>query len=919
MAATSGSPIKDILARAGIEYARGKKMVCPQCKERKVTASPKGIAKCWGCGAFWTESTEETSPDSDWAIYLLTKIASKCQTHLLGCIEALDYLDHRQIPINDKRWLLDQDIAAVPPGLKISNWVAMADALLKTAISSQQAIMKKIMQKVLDEHKNSKVYKDALKNCTAMQDKLDRETEEFEHLTQHILPLLLNPKWHNAMVYIYRDQDGQPCSLNIRQFATEPGERTVMRIQPRSGHRGCFGVDNAQYAAGAGWPKGFPALTIVEGEHNLLALQVAVERWGLDYFIPAIAVGGKNGADIACIASLAKGTEPLVVFDNDKLNPETGRPGGYELVDAVADQMYCLATTTPTKDMDDYLVAEPGIMPAKLLRDVFDRAIRVPINIDTVRTMVHDCLCSDEFESNARELVVTDIIVRDAMRRTQLFNVDGYALLLQQAGDGTADYVPVRKGNASLHCFLRGYGIAKPDWIDAVGRALNIVAMKLDTPRKTLHSISAWVHGRLYVNCYEGSMVRISVEDGKIVLDRVPTGQDGVLMHRYAHSFTDTEAKARPWLDPEFDLDSVDPGALLHDPDSMLEKGILDRVTYTESPAHYKQLLKCWILSLFFATTQKSKPVVMFEGNAGGGKSSVGTATGNVLIGERFTVTNAPQKGKELAELMTGQPLVVFDEWSSIPKEVEKELKSLTTGGTFKTRELYTTSTVVELSCDAAVMMTTNANPNKQVAISRRFIVVPVAARQTAAGDEVYSSTGECLLPSLMAIRGEIWMELLADLSGCVLALHNTDPTTKTSFSMADFGVFVMRIANHEGWGDMARKMFIAVEKKQEQQTIESQPLAALIPEYFSCCANHEGRFFSAREWCAHFHSVIPDTDVELRRKVTANYVGYVFKVHADIYTRQFGLELGEDAHTKIKLYGLRLPRREPGVTQEAA
>jgi hypothetical protein len=64
---------------------------------------------------------------------------------------------------------------------------------------------------------------------------------------------------------------------------------------------------------------------------------------------------------------------------------------------------------------------------------------------------------------------------------------------------------------------------------------------------------------------------------------------------------------------------------------------------------------------------------------------------------------------------------VVFDEWSQIPKGVEKELKSLTTGGTFKTRELYTTSTVVELSCDAAVMMTTNANPTREVANSRRL------------------------------------------------------------------------------------------------------------------------------------------------------------------------------------------------------
>jgi hypothetical protein len=907
--AVAVSPIYDVLARAGIEFARGK-MVCSECKERKVTASEsKGIAKCWGCGASWTEVAGAIHLDSDWGSYLITKIASRCQDYLSKSIEVQDYLDHRRIPTNNKRWLEDQDIGAVPPLLQIKDIVLAASTLFQEAINRMEAERKELEPEATKGTKAVKAKAETERFL--LQIKIERETSEFQHCTEKILPLLQNPKWHNAMVYIYRDQNGEPCSLNIRQFSTEPGDRTVMRVQPHAGRRGCFGVGNAQYSPGAAWPKDFPRLIIVEGEHNLLSLQAASEQWGLDYFIPAMAVGGKDGADIDCIAALAGGDEALVIYDNDKPNPLTGKPGGYELVAAVAEQMYCRAATTPTKDLDDYIVAAPGLTPEKFFRDVLLRMKRVPINIETVAAQVKLWL-GIKIEANAREIAVTNIVVADAIRRTQLYNVGGYALLLQPAGDVTAEYVLVREGDASLHDFLRQYGIAKPAWVAACAMAINAEAARLSTPRRTLHSISAWVNGALYVNCYEGSMLRISVVAGKIAIDRVATGQDGVLMHVYAHSLTDTEAKTRPWLDPDFDLQSVTPGALRHDPESLLERGILGRVLYTEHPTHYKQLLKCWILSTFFATTQRSKPVPMLEGNGGGGKTSVGVALGNVLIGPSFTQTNAPATGKELAELMTGRPFVVFDEWSQIPKGVEKEFKSLTTGGTFKTRELYTTSTVVELSCDAAVMTTTNANPTREVATSRRFMVVPVAPRQLAAGEKVYSSTGEFLLPELMAIRSVIWTELLADLSACVLALHATDPATKTSFSMADFGVWVQRIADHEGWGDAAHQMFTAVEKKQEQQTIETQPLAELLPEYFRSCPTHQGKFFTAREWCAHFQSVIPETDGELRRKVTANYVRYIFKIHADLYRRRFGLAEDIDRHAKLKLFALRLPKHAP-------
>jgi hypothetical protein len=298
----------------------------------------------------------------------------------------------------------------------------------------------------------------------------------------------------------------------------------------------------------------------------------------------------------------------------------------------------------------------------------------------------------------------------------------------------------------------------------------------------------------------------------------------------------------------------------------------------------------------------------MFEGTGGGGKTSVGVALGNVLIGEHFAATTAPETGKELAEMMSGTPFAVFDEWSSVSKGVEKTFKSLSTGGVFQTRELYTTSTMVDLPCDAAVILTSNCNPTREIATSRRFLVVPVAPRQTMAGDKVYNSTGDYLLPNLMNLREDIWEELLSDLGACVLALHNSSPATRTSFSMADFGVWVQRIADYEGWGDAAEEMFLTVEKKQEQQTASTQALASLIPEYFFACPDDQGEFYTARQWATNFQQVIDPHEKELSNKINTSYIQHILKVYEDLYTRKFRMKIDQDKHTKINRYALWLP-----------
>jgi hypothetical protein len=77
-------------------------------------------------------------------------------------------------------------------------------------------------------------------------------------------------------------------------------------------------------------------------------------------------------------------------------------------------------------------------------REVFDRGLPVPLKIETVHARVAAYLKASDMEANARQIAVTNIVVSDVKRRTQLYNVDGYAMLVRPDGRVRAELIPVR-------------------------------------------------------------------------------------------------------------------------------------------------------------------------------------------------------------------------------------------------------------------------------------------------------------------------------------------------------------------------------------------------------------------------------------------------------------------------------------------
>jgi hypothetical protein len=543
----------------------------------------------------------------------------------------------------------------------------------------------------------------------------------------------------------------------------------------------------------------------------------------------------------------------------------------------------------------------PELTPQEFYNDVLKPGQFLPIKIATIATRVRRHLEERGLERNERIRRVTSVVVEDAMRRAKLYNANGLAALLFPNGDLKAELVPTQANDSRFASYMTHYGLVDRDWLSIAAHAFHMRAAQADVPQTRVHSLAYWLKNKLYLNMYDGSMMRMQVVDKRAVYaERVAVGTDGVLLLR-ASSSSDT--KYTPWSIAEEDLGWITPGSMKLTEGSLIDETILSSVNYEGDPAKYRQIIKIWFLSLFFATEMKSKPILMFEGTGGGGKSSIGVGIGSMLIGAGFVMNNAPTTGKEVGEKMSGTPLVVWDEWDSPSKEVENQVKTLTTGGQDSRRQLYETSKVVELSCDAAVIAATNSNPIRQAGGARRFIVEPVAPRESKGNDEVYQSMGGHLIPSRAAKRDAMWKEMLGDLAQCMISMANTPADTKTVFSMADFGVFFQRCANHEGWGDEARDLMRWIVAQQENQQADTRVILNLLTERLRQQPALIGKYMTATAWTAELQEAIPDHDHDLRRRVTRNFFLYEVKTFRNLFVDRLGMAFKDDSHAKTEHY----------------
>jgi len=437
-------------------------------------------------------------------------------------------------------------------------------------------------------------------------------------------------------------------------------------------------------------------------------------------------VGGKNSADLITLCqTLDPGERPVVFYDNDKVDPDTGKPGGYALVEAIRQKTPCYAATTPAKDMDEWIVkTNPSSAQFVALVDASTYIIRPyeAVQKDLDRSMAKP----------TRKAIhrAVEIVWEDLQTRGPVYNAGGGGLLLIE-GERQNELVEVREGHPSWLRLVRRYGIEPYEkFCGDLGKAIGVRATEGDIPKKELHILSHYDKDKkcLYVDELD-RVLRLN-PDGTVT--ELRNGDDDVIF---------TPAGDERHADLELPV-----GRLALREGGPLDQHILSAVRWDSVKGvpvrTAKQLYKTHVLSIFFPELVRTKVVPVFEGPAGAGKNAICERTGMLFEGEKFNINPMPDKKEELDELTVDRIYGAFDEYDPTNKAMETAFRSWCTRREAERRELYTTFGRAKRPTARGLAISTNQNPTRALATGQRQLMFTVLPRQDTPDERQYQSMG---------------------------------------------------------------------------------------------------------------------------------------------------------------------------------
>ena len=385
--------------------------------------------------------------------------------------------------------------------------------------------------------------------------------------------------------------------------------------------------------------------------------------------------------------------------------------------------------------------------------------------------------------------------------------------------DGVRSYVfltdertllPIESGDQGLELVLFEYGLLpREDVTKNVIDALRLTA--LDTGRRTEVHMFSFYDERdavAYVSDFGGGMYRLSSEG----IEHVSNGTDGVLFLQ--------DLRRTPLNLPLNGSDSVD--WLLW---------LLDGIQFTEGAltnADQRTLVAIWILTLFFPQVFSTRIILALLGEKGSGKSSFLRRVGQLLFGPKFNVTALTSKPDDFDAAITSDPLVVADNADDAPGWLPDRLAILATGGSIKRRLYYTTNTLGEFPIVANLAVTSRTPNFHREDVAERLLLLRVERIQQFASESAR-------LTDVRAQRNVVVGAILKDVGRAVRELAHDRSTHATSFRMADFADFAIKVAPIVGkTGEEIRQMLDRLTNQQMGFAGEDEPLFEFIDEWLA-------------------------------------------------------------------------------------
>ena len=102
--------------------------------------------------------------------------------------------------------------------------------------------------------------------------------------------------------------------------------------------------------------------------------------------------------------------------------------------------------------------------------------------------------------------------------------------------------------------------------------------------------------------------------------------------------------------------------------------------------------------------------------------------------------------------------------------------------------------------------------------------------------------------------------------------------------------------------------MFTKINERQDDQSAQSRIVLELLTELLTNRPGLQGTALTAADWTDHLQTLIPEYDLERKRKVNKNHVAWEIKAFSELFASRLNMVEDIIRRTKVKIYSFRLP-----------
>lgn len=228
------------------------------------------------------------------------------------------------------------------------------------------------------------------------------------------------------------------------------------------------------------------------------------------------------------------------------------------------------------------------------------------------------------------------------------------------------------------------------------------------------------------------------------------------------------------------------------------------------------------------------KPVLIFDGAAGSGKTTAVHVIGGLLDPHAHALGTAPRDGEHLSVLAKNRALVRLDNISSFSAAMSDLLCNIASGGAFQRRELFTNGELASWELSRPVVISA-ISLSLASDLEDRSVRVTLERRSTPWSERAAHAAFEADRPTMLGA--------LADMLAAGLALLpkiDMDKAPVAAPRFRDATELAEACARTLGWRDwLLTEALVAARREGQQALFAGDPLAQKLVRVLKTCAGH--------------------------------------------------------------------------------